>query len=123
MGLVLAAGCPYDASVHQGIHFYARSDLGGTPIFVLLPTAATTPTANGGSCLQSSPSSCYDDYQTAIMLGSTWSEQYVPYSVLSQQGWGTPASFDPRTLMGVNFQTLFGGGQSFSFSIDAISFY
>jgi hypothetical protein len=57
------------------------------------------------------------------MIDSNWSEQTIPFYLLKQQGWGTPAAFDPRTLINVNFQTLFGDGNSFSFSVDAISFY
>jgi hypothetical protein len=123
MGFVLNAGCPYDASVHKGLHFFARSELGPGSIFVLVATSATTPIASNGTCVPSSPTACYDNYQTEIMIGPEWSEQTIPFYVLNQQGWGTPAAFDPRTVMNVNFQTSFGGGNSFSFSIDAISFY
>jgi hypothetical protein len=123
MGFVLNNGCPYDASIQHGIHFFARSELGPAQILVLLPTAATTPTDNNGTCVPFTTNSCYDDYQRALNLDQNWQEEYVPYTTLRQLGWGTPVSFDSRTLMGVNFQTVYGGGLSFSFSIDSISFY
>jgi hypothetical protein len=123
MGFVVNDGCPYDASVHSGLHFYARAEYGVSAIYVLLPTAATTPTSSHGVCQQVSTSSCYDDYQVSIPIGPDWSEQYVPYRSLKQQGWGTSVMFDPATLVGVNFQTHYGDGEQFSFSIDSISFY
>jgi hypothetical protein len=123
MGLVLSKGCPYDAKVYQGVRFYARSELGQVSIFAMAPTAATTPSSNGGTCMQSSSNACYDDFQTTIDLNTGWTQEYVFWSELTQQGWGTPASFDPSTLMGVNFQTLYQGGFAFSFSIDDISFF
>ena len=84
----------------------------------------TTPTSSGGTCIQDTGATvCYDDYQIAISLSSDWQEEVVLYGALSQQGWGTRANFDPATLIGMNFQTLYGGGESFSFSIDDVSFY
>jgi hypothetical protein len=123
MGFVLNSGCPYDASVHTGLYFFARSEMAASSIYVLVPTAATTPASNGGTCVAVSSTACYDDYQVAISVYPTWTGYFVPFSELTQQGWGTRASFDPRTLMGVNFQTRSGDGYSFSFSIDSISFY
>jgi hypothetical protein len=123
MGFVINNGCPYDASRRSGIHFFARSDLGPAQLLVLLPTAATTPTDNHGTCIPVTTSSCYDDYQVMLNLDENWQEEYVSYAGLQQLGWGTPVSFDPSTLMGVNFQTVYGGGLSFSFSIDSISFF
>ena len=125
MGFVLNSGCPYDASIYRGLHFFARAELTAATglLYVLLPTAATTPPTYGGTCVQSTPTSCYDDYQTTIPLSSAWAEEYVSFDALRQLGWGTRVTFDARTLMGVNFQTLYGEGSAFSFSIDSISFY
>jgi hypothetical protein len=123
MGFVMNNGCPYDATVYQGVRFYARSELGQVSIFAMAPTAATTPSGNGGTCIQTTPNACYDDFQTTIDLNTGWTQEYVFWSELRQQGWGTPASFDASTLMGMNFQTLNHGGDAFSFSIDDVSFF
>ncbi len=123
MGFVLSGGCPYDATIYQGVHFYLRSDNEPTQIYVMLPTAATTPIAYGGTCDTSSGATCYDDYQTRVIADTTWNEVYVSYVSLMQQGWGTRVYFDPSTLIGVNFQTLVGGGSNFSFAVDDISFF
>ncbi|HEX3775807.1 MAG TPA: hypothetical protein VHV51_15150 [Polyangiaceae bacterium] len=121
MGFGLNSGCPYDGSIYEGVHFWIRAEFGIKALFVMVPTAATTPADNGGTCL--GPAPCYDDYQTQIVVNSNWTEEYIPFSALTQQGWGQPAAFDPRTLMGMNFQTLQGEGESFSFSVDSVSFY
>jgi hypothetical protein len=125
MGFVLNSGCPYDASVYKGMHFFVRAETAPASgsIYFLVPTAATTPTGEGGTCVQRNVSGCYDDYQMRIAVTSGWTEEYVPFDLLVQQGWGNPVSFDAGTLIGVNFQTLSGEGNSFSFSIDSISFY
>jgi hypothetical protein len=123
MGLVLNDGCPYDAKVYRGVRFYARSELGPTSIYAMVPTAATTPTSNGGTCIQATANACYDDYQVVIGIDADWREEYLQWGALSQLGWGTPAGFDPSTLMGMNFQTIYQGGEAFSFSIDDISFF
>jgi hypothetical protein len=98
-----------------------RSEAGPGTLYVMVQTSATTPVTSGGSCIGSLP--CYDDYQTLIQVGPTWSEQFIPFSLLTQQGWGQPVIFDSRTLVGVNFQTTQAGGESFSFSVDQISFF
>jgi hypothetical protein len=123
MGFVLNEGCPYDAQIYQGLHFFVRAEYGISSLLALVPTAATTPTTNRGACVPTLPTSCYDDFQTTLLVGPDWTEEHVPFSQLEQMGFGTPVAFDPTTLMGVNFQTEYGDGESFSFSIDDISFY
>jgi hypothetical protein len=123
MGFVLSNGCPYNAKIYQGIHFYVRTDNAPTPLYVMLPTAATTPLNYGGTCDTNLGQTCYDDYQSLVSATPSWNEVYLSYGSLMQQGWGTRVGFDPTTLIGVNFQTLVGGGESFSFAVDDISFF
>jgi hypothetical protein len=121
MGFVFNSGCPYDASVYRGVHFFARADESAS-LYVMLPTAATTPIENGGTCI-STEGVCYDDYEALLPFTGAWQEFYVSFQSLTQQGFGARVSFDPKTLIAVNFQTVYLGGAAFSYAVDQISFY
>ncbi|MGA9653204.1 MAG: hypothetical protein WBV96_04765, partial [Polyangia bacterium] len=99
-------GSPYNASAYTGIDFWAKIDAGTTSVLrVAFPDKDTDP--DGGLCQTNvtGPTQCYDHYGARITLTTTWTKYTVPFSSLSQDGWGRPGlAFDPSTLYEVLFQ-------------------
>ena len=123
MGLVLWDGCPYDASVYKGVHFKAHAAR-VQALYVLFPTVDTNPPIDGGACQESPAHRCYDANQTQLVLDTEWQSFYVDFASLAQQGWGAPAPFDARRLIGINFQVpATASVGSFELAIDELSFY
>jgi len=58
------------------------------------------------------------------VLGATWSRYSILWADLAQGGWGTPATFSPAALIGVNFEIVTNKGTpaSFDFWIDDLTF-
>jgi hypothetical protein len=108
---------PYNANAYKGITFWAHVTAGTTAsVRVMLPISGTDP--SGGKC---SPSSkCDDHYSTTLTFSSTWTQYTVLFSQLAQQGFGTPVSWDPTQLLGVQFQV--GPSTTFDVWIDDIAF-
>jgi len=118
--LTFASGCPYDGSPYAGVRFEARaSDL--LAVRVQFPTAATSPVSGGGFCQELTPSSCYDAFESSLQFDTEWKEYVVLYKDLHQEGWGTPAPFDPYTLLGLAFLVGKTPGD-FAFQVDNVSF-
>ncbi len=115
IGFALAAGCMYDASAHLGFSFWARASSAQTAR-LMVNTGATSPPESGGYC----KSGCYDSFGAPIALSNSWNEYAVSFYDLAQQGWGTPASFDPSELLTIQFQV--SAYQAFDFWIDDIEF-
>jgi hypothetical protein len=116
-------GSPYDASKYTGISFWAKVDSGSvTGIRVAFPDQDTQP--DGNQCTtnpSSGPSACYDHYGQRLTFTTTWTKYKVPFSALSQDGWGRAGvAFDPTTLYEVLFQIPVGA--SFSIWIDDVAF-
>ena len=90
------------------------------PLTLKVKTAATAPVAEGGSCA----ANCYDHFKKEIALGATWSRYSILWADLGQGGWGTPATFSPAGLIGVNFEVVTNKGTpaSFDFWIDDLTF-
>ena len=118
---------PYDASRYGGIAFtYSLSTaFYGAQLRLNVGTAATTPAEFGGTCT----SGCYDDF------GFTFQYAYggqasVSFSQLAQLGFGTSATFDPKTILMVKWQISFPypyyypyppTTNTFNFTLDDIS--
>lgn len=119
MGFTFNNGCPYDATVYSGLKFFVKSEYGAPALQILLGTAATTPTGNGGFCT----GTCYDDFEMTIQASPTWSLVVIPFEAFNQEGWGTPAVLESSMLINVNFQTMPYAAQGFSYSIDSVSFF
>jgi hypothetical protein len=103
---------PLDASAYSGITFKAW---GSTPLHVALATVATMP--EFGECTK-----CYDHFATDITdLTSAPKTYSFKWSQLRSAGWGAPkASFDPHTLIGLNFTSK--GAVTWDFSIKDVAF-
>jgi hypothetical protein len=89
-----------DASKYKGITFYGK---GGGSVRINVLTKATTPE---GCVCASQPKGCYDHFSVLKTFTSDFTQFNIAWADLAQQGYGAPATFDPKTLMGVNFQSL-----------------
>ena len=110
-----AKGVYMGAGAYQGIAFQSKGSK--FRIKVLIP--ATTPTAEGGTC--SAATGCGDNHGKVIDATTAWTAQTVPFSALTQEGWGTAAMFTNGAIIGIQFQVA--KGETFDFSIDNIGFY
>jgi hypothetical protein len=116
-------GSPYNASKYTGISFWAKVDSGSTAVIrVEFPDKDTFP--DGGICSTSGTgsTSCWDHYGSRITLTNDWKKYTVPFSQLSQDGWGLLATqFDPASLYEVLFQIPVNA--TFGIWIDDVAFY
>jgi hypothetical protein len=110
-----AKGVYMGAGAYTGIAFQSKGSK--FRIKVLIP--ATTPTAEGGTC--SAATGCGDNHGKMIDATTGWTAQTVPFSALTQEGWGTAAPFSNAGIIGIQFQVA--KGETFDFSIDDIGFY
>ncbi len=131
-GISLRTGAPtcdeaMDASAMTGVRFRGRATPGSTTgtalMRVSIGTTATNPVTDSGTCV----GTCYDAFGSYVTLPEQWSEYFVPFANLKQQGWGTPAAFDPSQLLGIIWDPqadLLGTQAScFDFWIDDVAFY
>jgi hypothetical protein len=90
----------YDVSSQTGIVFWARAHTGTVTLRLKVVTAdITADTESGGECT----ADCSDAFGYVIELTDAWQEYSVPFSDLTQQGWGySPAGgFDPTGVLTV----------------------
>jgi endoglucanase len=108
---------PYDATRYTGIRFWARIASGTqATVRVNIPERATD--AVGNICAPK----CSDHFGKTLTLTASWVEYTLHFTgaELAQSGWGTAATFDKSTLLGVQFQVA--AGSTFDLWIDDISF-
>lgn len=111
---------PYDVSPYAGIVLWARSGTGTVTLRLKLVTADIAPdTEPGGECAEN----CSDAFGTALDLTEAWREYSVPFSALTQQGWGNvpPAGFDPTSVLAVQLHA--DAGVAFDLWLDDVRFY
>ncbi|EDM77744.1 hypothetical protein PPSIR1_38806 [Plesiocystis pacifica SIR-1] len=113
IGGMMASKDPYNASGYSGIMVMAR---GNGQVRVSMPTVATLPVAEGGSCA----ADC-DPHGMVINLSPGWQQFALPFASMSQEGWGTPASWDASTVVSVQFKV--NQNVDFDFSVDDLGFY
>lgn len=106
---------PWDGSAYQGIVFWAKGNIPSMRVKVV--TEAVVSTAEGGLC----ELMCDDTFGSIVALSPEWTQYSVSFNVLAQEGWGTAATFDASTLMGIQFQI--GANQDFDVAIDEVGFY
>jgi hypothetical protein len=120
---------PYDASGYDGLRFdYTLSFPVTTQVRLsfLVATSATTPVEEGGTCT----SGCSDDFGVfGVLPFSPFSfSSSFSWDQLTQQGFGTPVAFDPRTILAFKWIVAFPDvGQvasvnDFDFQLDNVSF-
>jgi hypothetical protein len=124
-------GQPYNASSYSGVGFtFVMKTPPNAPVILAfyVQTSATIPIEQGGTCVFN----CYDGFGVAGQVpydpnGFTLSV-VIPWEVMHQTGYGTPAVFDPTTFMSVNWLVSFAdNGQPlssnvFDLQIDDIAF-
>ncbi len=111
---------PYDVSPYTGIVLWARAGTGTVSLRLKLVTADIAPdTEPGGECAEN----CSDAFGAALDLTEAWREYSVPFSTLTQQGWGTvpPNGFSPTTVLAVQLHA--DAGVAFDLWLDDVRFY
>jgi hypothetical protein len=123
-------GRPYDASGYAGLDFtFSMAFPPTTPVqlAVLVATSATTPPESGGTCT----AACFDDFALvgAIPFSPFFFSGGFTWDQLAQQGFGTPAEFDPATIVSIKWLVQFpNSGQpaaadNFDFQLDDVAFF
>jgi hypothetical protein len=103
-----AAGrCAYDASVYDGISFWARS--GGLDVTARLTvgTRQTQPFAYGGdgSCEAAGNRGCWDQYSVPIALTPDWRQYALSWADLRFPSSGKAVPFDIKQLTSIALST------------------
>jgi hypothetical protein len=120
---------PYDASKYSGIQFtFSTKSSADVPLQVgfSIATAATTPVEQGGTCT----SGCYDNFGFVgfVPPGDFTFTGGFSWGQLTQQGFGTPATFDPATVLSIQWVMAFpnvgqpASADVFDFRIDDVAF-
>jgi hypothetical protein len=119
LGFFVAGGDAYSLSASQGIKFYAKSSV-DLEIRVTFATATTTPTAEGGDCVED----CNDHYALAAAFTTTWQEFTIPFGDLAQAGWGEkPKDLAHTLFIYFGYVGPDGGATTFDFLVDDIRLY
>jgi hypothetical protein len=97
---------PIDASEFSGITFWARvGELHTSPVRLQFQDSTTYP--EGGLCNIEPGSSdeCYDGWGTALTdLGEEWRQYKIPFSRVSQRGYGLQGeAIDPENLFVIDW--------------------
>ena len=106
---------PYDASASTGIRFEVLGYTATQWIRVYIRSGTCTA---GGLC-----GGFYKDIEVYQDL---WTSAEVPFADLVQPAWAEPATFDPATIMGIEFriEPVSGAEHSiFDVSVDDLRFY
>jgi hypothetical protein len=122
------SSCPYDASAYTGIQFYAKSST-SSPVRFSMATVATkarNETGGGTCCSGGDPgnsSGCDNHFGSNITLTPTWTLYSYPWNQLAQPSWGILQNFDPKTLIGMQWQVSDAAATSpFDIWVDAVAF-
>ncbi|HEX6764508.1 MAG TPA: hypothetical protein VF103_03500, partial [Polyangiaceae bacterium] len=120
--------CVFNAGAFRGIRMYLKGTTAGSVadnvVRVKLPTVRTTDQP-GGVCVPIGDAGCSDDYGAFCTVSpTTWLLCDLPFSTITQEGWGVTAAFLPQELLGLQFlATRWTTSISFDISIDDIEFY
>ncbi|EDM81864.1 hypothetical protein PPSIR1_05338 [Plesiocystis pacifica SIR-1] len=117
----VAAKMPYDASEFTGVAFWAKGSVTDLRVNLLIPDVL--PEAEGGTCVPSSPDAgdCSDAHGVAIALTEEWQQFQIDFDMVTQQGWGQAAAFDPARLMSMHW--YIPQDQDFELALDDIGLY
>ncbi|HEX3854555.1 MAG TPA: carbohydrate binding domain-containing protein [Polyangiaceae bacterium] len=109
------AGVPYDISKHSGVTFSAKLGNGMATPHVRFEISETDTAVN---C-----TTCGDHFGSQVPLTVAWQTVTVPFSSLSQLGYGVPLRpvFDPTQALGLYFD--WPANENFDFWLDDVSFY
>jgi len=130
LGVSLHDNGLYDATVHNGIRFWAKATA-ALKIRVNVSTTNTRTTANGGDCLPDGETPCGDYYGRLLDFSTSWQLYSVQFSVMTQAGWGVPAVFDLDEVWTIEFVytrlseedgVAYENPSSFEFLVDDLEF-
>jgi hypothetical protein len=115
---------PYDAHLYKGVTFFARvGDTSAVTVRIQFNDELTRP--EGGKCVLDGPpgQQCYDGFGVDLSsLSTTWQAFRIPFSGLSQRGFGLPGSaLDTAALYEVGL--AFPPGVVTDFWLDDIRFF
>jgi hypothetical protein len=103
----------YDVSAHTGVVVMAK---GNGQVRAMVQIQDTIPPEEGGTCMLD----C-DPHGKVLLLSDEWQQFTLEFESLNQEGWGTPATWDPTKVVGLQFKV--GANQEFDFWIDEVGFY
>jgi hypothetical protein len=112
----------FDASAFDGITFVAKgANSEAVKVGVAIP--ATVYEGEGGTCSEADNKAekCSDIHMKSIKLTADWQRYVIAFSDLKQGAWGTPATFNKKTLIGVQFNME--AVAKYDIAVDDISFY
>ena len=123
LGVGLRAGttnkCLYDASMFTGITFRIK---GTGTVRLKLPVPATMDMTQSplGTCA----TNCFDDFGISVVLTAAWSTKSYTWADLTQEGWGTVATFAPSQLTDIQWQvsSTAAAPASYDFMVDDLAF-
>lgn len=104
----------YSVAGLTGIAFWAKGSPSTIRFKALL--LGTVPVVEGGECTKV----CGDSHGAILSLTAEWQQFVIPFSTLKQQNWGTPAPWDPASVLSIQFQAGIG---SLDFWVDDIGLY
>lgn len=132
VGVTLHAGAPQclqpvDASNLTGVRFKARTGTLAPSAFGLIrlyvKTVLVASPDNRGTCT----GVCFDSHGATVAVTDQWTEYFVPFTQLTQQGWGTPAPFLPSQILDLLWSPTvdqYGSlAPCFDYWIDDVAFY
>lgn len=127
--------CTYDATAYQGIRFYIRGTTTGTfaenyypvdnRVRVNIPTQSTSGAEQGGTCVPGTYP-CDDSFGKWCAVTASWAPCELPFTMITQVGWGTVALFNESELLGLQIQaSRYEGAANVSWDIyiDDVMFY
>jgi hypothetical protein len=105
--------CMYDASVYEGIHFWAKGS--GVDIRLTIAVPESLPPDSGGSCAND----CWDHPGIDFEPTSDWREYYVPFSAMLPRS--LVGGLDPSRLRTVQWE--FAPDTAYELWLDDVGFY
>jgi hypothetical protein len=114
VGVNLAGGGCYDASVYDGVVIEAR---GPARVSLLVQTMDVVPVSEGGTCERG----CYASHFKKVQLSGKFERHEVRFDELTQHKFGSKVAFDRARLRSVIFQVA-PEDSPFDFAISEVSF-
>jgi len=126
--------CAYDASVYDGITFWARGSITIDPdatsdpsggdrelLKVMVTETNVVPLDFGGEC-DETRSQCWDSHKARIALEPCWRRYVLPFADLEQDGWGLDGGeLDLDRLYIIGFEIA--QGHRYDYWLDELAFY
>lgn len=111
---------PYDASAYSGIALRAKA-ADNLQLRIELATGGTM--EEGGQCnpdaVTGDADRCGDHFGINVVLTSEWKDVVIPFTQLTQKGWGLPVTFDASKIYTVRLKVE---GGDYDYSVDDVHF-